>query len=130
MSVAIDDDLWSAVGDPTRRRLLDLLLAEGPGSATSLSEQLPVTRQAVAKHLVVLDRVGLVHASPEGREKRYHVDEAQLARAVAQLSTVGATWDARLRRIKAIAETIERTRSKTTHAPKPARPATTKKGTH
>ena len=48
MSVVIDDDLWSAVGDPTRRRLLDLLLAEGPGSATSLSEQLPVTRQAVA----------------------------------------------------------------------------------
>ena len=130
MSVAIDDDLWSAVGDPTRRRLLDLLLADGPGSATSLSEALPVTRQAVAKHLIVLDRVGLVYAASEGREKRYRVDEAQLARAVAQLSAVGSTWDARLRRIKDIAETIERARSKSTHASKPARTTTKKKETH
>ena len=130
MSVAIDDDLWSAVGDPTRRRLLDLLLADGPGSATSPSAALPVTRQAVAKHLIVLDRVGLVYAASEGREKRYRVDEAQLARAVAQLSAVGSTWDARLRRIKDIAETIERARSKSTHASKPARTSAKKKETH
>jgi DNA-binding transcriptional ArsR family regulator len=108
MTVAIDDDLWSAIGDPTRRRLVDLLLAGGAGTATSLSGQLPVTRQAVAKHLGVLDRVGLVHVTPAGREMRYRVDDAQLARAVAQLSTVGATWDARLQRIKRIAETIQR----------------------
>jgi DNA-binding transcriptional ArsR family regulator len=108
MSTAIDDDLWSAIGDPTRRRMLDLLLSAGEGTATSLSEQLPVTRQAVAKHLGVLDRVGLVHVTPAGREMRYRVDDAQLARAVAQLSTVGATWDARLRRIKRIAEAIQR----------------------
>jgi len=107
-TATVDDDLWSAVGDPTRRRLLDLLLAEGHGTSTSLSEQLPVTRQAVAKHLVVLDRVGLVHGTPAGREKRYRVDEAQLERAVAQLSAVGDAWDARLRRIKRIAEAIER----------------------
>jgi DNA-binding transcriptional ArsR family regulator len=108
VSTAVDDDLWSAVGDPTRRRMLDLLLAQGAGTATSLSEHLPVTRQAIAKHLGVLDRVGLVHAAPAGREKRYRVDEAQLARAVAQLSSVGAAWDARLRRIKTIAETIHK----------------------
>jgi DNA-binding transcriptional ArsR family regulator len=108
VSVGIDDELWSAVGDPTRRRMLDLLLADGAGTATTLSEQLPVTRQAVAKHLGVLDRVGLVHAVPAGRERRYEVDEAQLARAVAQLSSVGATWDARLRRIKRIAEAVQR----------------------
>lgn len=107
MSVAVDDDLWSAVGDPTRRRMLDLLLTEGGGTATTLSGQLPVTRQAVAKHLGVLDRVGLVHATPAGRERRYEVDAAQLARAVAQLSSVGATWDARLHRIKRIAEAIQ-----------------------
>ena len=94
MTVAVDDDLWSAIGDPTRRRMLDLLLADGDGTATTLSEQLPVTRQAVAKHLGVLDRVGLVHVTPAGREMRYQVDEAQLARAVAQLTAVGATWDA------------------------------------
>ena len=110
MSVTIDDELWSAVGDPTRRRMLDLLLADGGGTATTLSEHLPVTRQAVAKHLAVLDRVGLVHVTPSGRERRYKVDEAQLARAVAQLSAVGATWDGRLQRIKRIAEAIQRGR--------------------
>ena len=110
MSVAIDDQLWSAVGDPTRRRMLDLLLTDGGGTATTLSGQLPVTRQAVAKHLGVLDRVGLVHVTPSGRERRYEVDAVQLARAVAQLSSVGATWDARLRRITRIAEAIQRSR--------------------
>jgi predicted ArsR family transcriptional regulator len=49
--------------------MLDLLLADGDGTATGLSEQLPVTRQAIAKHLGVLDRVGLVHATPAGREE-------------------------------------------------------------
>jgi predicted ArsR family transcriptional regulator len=90
--------------------MLDLLLAEGDGTATTLSERLPVTRQAIAKHLGVLDRVGLVHGTPAGREKRYQVDEDQLARAVAQLARVRATWDARLRRIKRIAEAIQRSR--------------------
>ncbi|GAA4989320.1 ArsR/SmtB family transcription factor [Kitasatospora paranensis] len=107
MSITVDDELWSAVGDPIRRRIVDLLLAGG-GTATTLSEQLPVTRQAVAKHLGVLDRVGLVHGTPSGRERRYEVDEAQLARAVAQLSSVGTSWDARLHRIKRIAEAIQR----------------------
>ena len=93
--MAVDDDLWSAVGDPTRRRML---------------ERLPVSRQAVAKHLGVLERVGLAHATPSGRERLYRVDEAQLARAVAQLTAVGDAWDARLARIKRIAEQIERKR--------------------
>ena len=114
MTVAVDDELWSAVGDPMRRQMLDLLLAASPGTATSLSEELPVTRQAVAKHLAVLDRVGLVHATQAGREKRYQIDEAQFARAVAQLNAVGNTWDARLRRIKQIAEAIK-TQSESKH---------------
>ena len=104
----VDDGLWSAIGDPTRRRMLDLLLVRGDGTATTLSQQMPVTRQAVAKHLGVLDRAGLVRATPAGREKRYRVDEAQLARAVAQLTSVGTAWDARLQRIKRIAEAIQR----------------------
>lgn len=106
-ATTVDDDLWSAIGDPTRRRMLDLLLAEGEGTATSLSQHMPVTRQAVSKHLGVLDRVGLVRATPAGREKRYRVDDAQLARAVAQLTSVGSAWDARLQRIKRIAEAIQ-----------------------
>jgi DNA-binding transcriptional ArsR family regulator len=113
MTVDVDDELWSAIGDPTRRRMLDLLLAEGDGTATSLSEHLPVTRQAVAKHLGVLDRAGLVHAAPAGREMRYRVDDAQFARAVAQLAAVGTAWDARLRRIKRIAEAVQRTQDRT-----------------
>lgn len=108
MSAVVDDDLWSAVGDPIRRQMLDLLLADGMGTSTSLSARLPITRQAVAKHLGVLDRVGLVHAQPVGREKLYRVDEAQLARATAQLQAVGKTWDARLNRIKLLAEAIQR----------------------
>ncbi|AKU18250.1 ArsR/SmtB family transcription factor [Luteipulveratus mongoliensis] len=111
MTTAVSDDLWSAIGDPTRRRMLDLLLADGDGTATTLSEQLPVTRQAVAKHLGVLDRVGLVDVTPVGREVRYRVNDAQLARAAAQLASVGATWDARLRRIKRIAEAIQRSKN-------------------
>jgi len=103
----VDDELWSAIGDPTRRRMLDLLLVSGEGTATTLGEQLPVSRQAVAKHLVVLDRAGIVSATPVGREKRYRVDDVQLARAVAQLASVGSAWDARLQRIKRIAEAIE-----------------------
>lgn len=110
MNTATDDDLWSAIGDPTRRRMLDLLLEGAGGTATSLSERLPVTRQAVAKHLVVLDRVGLVHAEAAGRERRFRVDEVQLSRATAQLAAVSSTWDARLRRIKQIAEAIQKNR--------------------
>jgi DNA-binding transcriptional ArsR family regulator len=108
VAASVDDELWSAVGDPTRRRLLDLLLVDGHGTATSLSEQLPVTRQAVARHLTVLDRVGLVHGEALGRERRYWVDDARLARAAEQLASVGTAWDGRLRRIARIAERVER----------------------
>lgn len=108
MTGAVDDELWSAIGDPNRRRMLDLLLVDGPGTATTLSEQLPVTRQAVTKHLGVLNRAGLVHGVTAGREKRYQIDDAQFARAVAQLNAVGEAWDARLHRIKRIAERIQR----------------------
>ena len=107
MSTAIDDDLWSAIGDPTRRRILDLLLVDEGGTSTTLSKQLPVTRQAVARHLGVLDHVGLVSGRAAGRERRYEVDEAQLGRAVAQLTSVGTAWNGRLRRIKRIAEEIQ-----------------------
>ena len=86
----IDDDLWSAIGDPTRRRILDLLLA-GDGTATTLSEQLPVTRQAVAKHLAVLDRAGLVTAQRHGREVRYVVQSAPLQETAAWMARLAAS---------------------------------------
>jgi predicted transcriptional regulator len=111
MSVAIDDELWSAIGDPIRRRILDLLLADGASTATALSQHLPVSRQAIAKHIAVLDRAGLVKGTAVGRERRYDVDQEQLARAVAELASVQAAWDARLSRIKRLAEAIEKKRN-------------------
>ncbi|HVV19633.1 MAG TPA: helix-turn-helix domain-containing protein [Pseudonocardiaceae bacterium] len=113
MTSTTEDDLWTAIGDPTRRRLLDLLLADGSGTATSLSGHLPVTRQAVAKHLSVLERAELVVPRKDGREVRYVINEAQFARAVGQLASVGAAWDARLRHIKMIAESIQALQSTT-----------------
>jgi DNA-binding transcriptional ArsR family regulator len=110
VSGAVDDDLWSAIGDPTRRQVLDLLLAVGSGTSTSISELLPVSRQAVAKHLAVLVRVGLVHGETAGRERHYRIDDEQFARAVAQLNAVSNAWDGRLRRIKHLAETLQEER--------------------
>jgi DNA-binding transcriptional ArsR family regulator len=120
-ATVVDDELWSAVGDPTRRRMLDLLLVDGSATATSLSGRLPVTRQAVAKHLAVLDRAGLVHGVATGRERRYRVDGAQLARAADQLASVGSSWDGRLRRIARIAERLER-QQRTPQPPPPPPP--------
>jgi DNA-binding transcriptional ArsR family regulator len=108
MMTEVDDELWAAIGDPTRRRVLDLLLTGGQATASSLGRELPVTRQAVAKHLAVLERTGLVHAQIAGREVKYGVDPEQFERAVAQLTAVRQAWDGRLRRIKALAESIQR----------------------
>jgi len=105
----VDDELWATIGDPTRRRMLDLLLTGRDNTATTLGHHLPISRQAVMKHLTVLERAGLVHSTTAGRERRYHVDTTQLARAAAQLESVGSAWDARLHRIKRLAETIQRT---------------------
>lgn len=105
--IALDDHLWAAIGDPTRLRVLDLLVTQGPGTASGLSRELPVTRQAVSKHLAVLERSGLVHAEPTGREVRFAVDPNQFARACAQVAQVSHDWDGRLRRIKAIAESLQ-----------------------
>jgi DNA-binding transcriptional ArsR family regulator len=100
------DDLWSAVGDPTRRRMLNVLLERGEATATLLADELPVTRQAVAKHLAVLDRVGLVESERCGREVRYAVRPQRLYVATRSMAHVAAEWDARLSAIKRIAETI------------------------
>jgi DNA-binding transcriptional ArsR family regulator len=104
----IADELWSAVADPTRRRVLDVLLERGEASATVLAGELPVTRQAVAKHLAVLDRAGLVEPRRRGREVRYAVRPQRLDDATRGLAEVAAAWDARLAAIKRIAESVAR----------------------
>ena len=106
------DELWAAVADPTRRRLLDALLAQGDATATTLARELPVTRQAVAKHLAVLDRAGLVEGGRQGREVRYAVRPERLDLAARSLARVASQWDQRLLAIKRIAESAARARER------------------
>lgn len=108
MTMTIDDQLWSAIGDPTRRRMLDLLTAGSVTTATGLSKHLPVSRQAISKHLQVLDRAGLITGTVTGKERQYRIDAARLYEAVTQLNDVSAAWDKRLRRIQKMAEEIQR----------------------
>jgi ArsR family transcriptional regulator, cadmium/lead-responsive transcriptional repressor len=105
------DELWAAVADPTRRRLLSDLLARGEATATTLAAELPVTRQAVTKQLAVLDRVGLVEGRRRGREVRYSVRPEQLGVATRSLAQVAEEWDQRMASIKRIAESATRERS-------------------
>jgi DNA-binding transcriptional ArsR family regulator len=98
------DELWAAVADPNRRKLLDALLAHGEATATTLADELPVTRQAVAKHLAVLERAGLVDSRRLGREVRYAVRPERLDAATEWLARVAAEWDQRLGAIKRLAE--------------------------
>jgi DNA-binding transcriptional ArsR family regulator len=106
------DELWAAVADPTRRRLLSGLLARGEATATTLAAELPVTRQAVTKQLAVLDRVGLVEGRRAGREVRYSVRPEQLGAATRSLAQVAEEWDQRLASIKRIAESAAHERSR------------------
>src|SRR5438045_3102664 len=102
------DELWSAVGDPTRRRVLDVLLDRGDATATIVAGELPVTRQAVTKHLAVLDGPGLVEGRRPGPEVRYAIRPQRLDAATRSMAQVAAEWDARLAAIKRIAEAAAR----------------------
>ena len=103
-SVGAVDDVLAALADPTRRLLLDRLAAHGEATATVLSTELPVSRQAVVQHLAVLERVGLVTAHRHGREKRYAVCPSRLTETARWMSGIAAQWDARLAAIQRIAE--------------------------
>ncbi len=104
MTVQADDELWSAIADPSRRRVLDLLVSHGPASASGLAGRVPFSRQAVAKHLVVLERAGLVSRRKQGREVLYQVDAARLDQAARTMAQLAAQWDRRLAAIKRLAE--------------------------
>ncbi|MCW2879934.1 MAG: transcriptional regulator, ArsR family [Sphaerisporangium sp.] len=103
-----DEELWAAVAEPSRRRLLDVLLAHGEATPTTLAAELPFTRQAVAKHLAVLHRAGLVEARRDGREVRYTVHPERLDAAVRAMANVASRWDVRLQGIKRVAESAHR----------------------
>jgi DNA-binding transcriptional ArsR family regulator len=100
----VNQEVFTALADPTRRRVLDLLAEHGHGTATTLAAQLPVSRPAVIKHLAVLDRAGLVSAQRHGREVRYVVHSAPLQETAAWMARLAAAWDQRLDTIRALAE--------------------------
>ncbi|MFD8979687.1 ArsR/SmtB family transcription factor [Streptomyces sp. NPDC059564] len=101
------DAVLAALADPTRRLLLDLLAARGEATATTLAEGVPVSRQAVVKHLAVLEAAGLVTGGRVGREVRYEVRPAALGATARWMAALATDWDRRLARIKRIAETAE-----------------------
>lgn len=98
------DAVLAALADPTRRRVLDAVAAHGEVTATTLAAEFPISRQAVVKHLAVLDRAGLVSARRQGREVRYAVRPERLDAAARWMSARAAAWDTRLTRIKRLAE--------------------------
>jgi ArsR family transcriptional regulator, cadmium/lead-responsive transcriptional repressor len=83
------------------------LLARGEATATTLAQELPVSRQAVAKHLAVLDRNGLVDATRQGREVRYAVRPERLDEARRRMTEIASEWESRLAAIKRVAESDE-----------------------
>jgi DNA-binding transcriptional ArsR family regulator len=89
-------DVFAALGDPTRRQLLEAVSTRGSATATQLAAELPITRQAVAKHLGVLAEAGLVRGERSGRETRYVPTPAPLGDAVSWMTSLGAQWDTRL----------------------------------
>ncbi|MEU1040563.1 metalloregulator ArsR/SmtB family transcription factor [Streptomyces sp. NPDC005907] len=102
------DQVLAALADPTRRQLLDLLAARGEATATTLAERLPVSRQAVVKHLAVLDAAGLVSGGRVGREVRYAVRPAALDATARWMAALADDWDRRLANIRRVAEAAER----------------------
>jgi ArsR family transcriptional regulator, cadmium/lead-responsive transcriptional repressor len=106
-----DERLWSAIADPSRRRLLDLLVEDGVATASSLAERVPFTRQAVSKHLAILEEAGLLLRHKHGREVRYHVAPARLDDATRAIIELARSWDRRLSGIKRIAEAEHRHRT-------------------
>ena len=90
------DAVFSALSDPTRRGVIRALSEDGPSTVTELASRLPVTRQAVTKHLEALEDAGLVAASAEGRSRRYRLTPGPMTGAMSWMADVGAEWDARL----------------------------------
>jgi ArsR family transcriptional regulator, cadmium/lead-responsive transcriptional repressor len=104
MTPEADDELWSAIADPSRRRVLDLIVSNGGVSASWLARRVPFSRQAVSKHRVVLEGAGLVSRRKQGREVLYQVEANRLDQATRAMTDLAAQWDRRLGAIKRLAE--------------------------
>ena len=89
-------DVFAALADTSRRFIVEALAERGDATATELASELPVTRQAVAKHLGALADAGLIAGARTGRETRYRLTPGPLADAAEWMTRVGADWDERL----------------------------------
>jgi DNA-binding transcriptional ArsR family regulator len=96
MAAASPDAVFGALADPTRRALIESLAGRPTATASALARELPITRQAVAKHLAVLRSARLVSAARVGRETRYTFEPRPLADAARWIAQVGGEWDERL----------------------------------
>jgi DNA-binding transcriptional ArsR family regulator len=96
------DAVFSALADPTRRRVLRLVAERGPTSATLLERELPVTRQAIVKHLAVLNRAGLVTGRRVGQEVHYALVAGSLDEVSDWIAEIGSRWDERLARLRQV----------------------------
>ena len=92
--------VFAALADPTRRRVLRLVAERGPTSATLLERELPVSRQAIVKHLAVLNRAGLVTGKRSGQEVRYALVPEPLDEVADWVAEIGSRWDERLARLR------------------------------
>jgi DNA-binding transcriptional ArsR family regulator len=96
--------VFGALADDTRRTVFMRVAAGGQATASELARDLPVTRQAVAKHLSLLAGAGLVESERVGREIRFHARSEPLSDAIDWMATVGARWDDRLARLARLAD--------------------------
>ena len=94
----------SALADPTRRQVLQALASCGEATATELTSAFPVSRQAIVKHLAVLEAAGLITRHRAGREVRYSPRPGPLTATAAWMTSLAATWERRLQAIKQAAE--------------------------
>jgi DNA-binding transcriptional ArsR family regulator len=104
--VPFNETLWFAMAEPSRRKLIELLLLKGEATASKLADDVPFSRQAVSKHLAVLKRAGLVNERKTGKEVRFRVSPEGLSVAAQELSQAATLWDERLQKIKHLAETL------------------------
>ena len=104
------DAVFAALADPTRRQVIRALSHRGPSTATGLAAALPVTRQAVTKHLDALAAAGLVTATRRGRERLYQISPQPLTAAVSWMADLGARWDERLAALRAHVASTRRSR--------------------
>ena len=98
--------VFAALGDETRLRLVTRLCAEGPLSITKLTAGFPITRQAITKHLRVMEGAGLVRRSQHGRESVWQLEQKRLADARRHLQAISAQWDETLGRLKTFVERV------------------------